>query len=177
MPLLSQPWRAIGPDLPPGAAVSALRGIGFFGGAATATPLLVLALWAAAGLILVALPTAATRGRVTMRLRRPRRSLPADPTPPSTRSAVIRCPVPGDLARLPSRRSAAARHQEGPVRGCYSSRPQARAFTRNLAYRNMSSPTDSGLRFSARFIDALQPFGETVLSSHASAIEHVEVSL
>lgn len=56
-PLLAQPWRGIGPYLPPGAAVSAMRGIGFFHGAATAAPLLVLAAWAVAGLVLVTLPT------------------------------------------------------------------------------------------------------------------------
>jgi hypothetical protein len=57
-PLLAQPWRAFGPYLPPGAAVNAMRGIGFFHGATTAPPLVVLAVWAAAGLILIALPTA-----------------------------------------------------------------------------------------------------------------------
>lgn len=56
-PLLAQPWRAIGPYLPPGAAVNTMRGIGFFHGAATAGPLLVLAAWAVAGLVLVTLPT------------------------------------------------------------------------------------------------------------------------
>ena len=58
IPLLAQPWRAVGPYLPPGAAVNAMRGVGFFHGAATGTPLLLLATWAVAGLILVTLPTA-----------------------------------------------------------------------------------------------------------------------
>jgi hypothetical protein len=62
-PLLAQPWRAIGPYLPPGAAVNALRGIGFFHGAAAGGPLLLLASWAAAGLLLVALPTTRTAAR------------------------------------------------------------------------------------------------------------------
>jgi hypothetical protein len=64
-PLLAQPWRAFGPYLPPGAAVNAMRGIGFFHGAATAPPLVVLAVWAAAGLILIALPTAGRHPRPT----------------------------------------------------------------------------------------------------------------
>src|ERR1022692_2655764 len=64
-PLLAQPWRAIGPYLPPGAAVNAMRGIGFFHGAAITAPLLVLAAWAAAGLALAALPLASPASRVT----------------------------------------------------------------------------------------------------------------
>jgi hypothetical protein len=63
VPLLAQPWRAIGPYLPPGAAVSAMRGVGFFHGAATGAPLLLLATWAAAGLVLVILPTTGRAGR------------------------------------------------------------------------------------------------------------------
>lgn len=50
--LLAQPWHALGPYLPPSAALSALRGITFFDGAATAEPLAVLACWAALGLLL-----------------------------------------------------------------------------------------------------------------------------
>ncbi|HEX9356699.1 MAG TPA: hypothetical protein VF933_23150 [Streptosporangiaceae bacterium] len=61
--LLAQPWRAIGPYLPPGAAVNAMRGAGFFPGAATGAPLLLLATWAVAGLILVALPTTGRAAR------------------------------------------------------------------------------------------------------------------
>lgn len=51
--LLPQPWRAFGPYLPPGAAVDALRGLTFFGGAAVGGPLAVLTCWALIGLILV----------------------------------------------------------------------------------------------------------------------------
>jgi hypothetical protein len=50
--LLAQPWRAMGPDLPPAAALSALRGITFFHGAAIGRPLTVLACWAAFGVLL-----------------------------------------------------------------------------------------------------------------------------
>lgn len=57
--LLAQPWRALGPYLPPGAALSALRGITFFGGAAIAQPLAVLACWGAAGLLLSVLAAVA----------------------------------------------------------------------------------------------------------------------
>jgi hypothetical protein len=57
--LLAQPWRAIGPDLPPAAALSALRGITFFGDAAIGRPLAVLACWAGLGALLAILvPTA-----------------------------------------------------------------------------------------------------------------------
>ena len=50
--LLAQPWRAVGPILPPAAALDALRGITFFGGAASGWPLTVLAAWAALGVLL-----------------------------------------------------------------------------------------------------------------------------
>jgi hypothetical protein len=50
--LLAQPWRAVGPDLPPAAALSVLRGITFFHGAAIGRPLTVLGCWAAFGLVL-----------------------------------------------------------------------------------------------------------------------------
>lgn len=63
VPLLAQPWRVIGPYLPPGAAVNAMRGVGFFHGAATGPPLLLLATWAAAGLVLVTLPTTGRAAR------------------------------------------------------------------------------------------------------------------
>ena len=62
-PLLAQPWPAIGPYLPSGAAVNAMRGVGFFHGAATGAPLLLLATWAAAGLVLVTLPTTGRAAR------------------------------------------------------------------------------------------------------------------
>jgi hypothetical protein len=63
VPLLAQPWRAIGPYLPPGAVVNAMRGVGFFHGAGTGAPLLVLVAWAAAGLLLAALPTTGRAGQ------------------------------------------------------------------------------------------------------------------
>ena len=60
--LLVQPWRAVGPGLPPAAALDALRGITFFDGAAIGWPLTVLACWAALGALLaVVLPAAGGR--------------------------------------------------------------------------------------------------------------------
>ena len=60
--LLAQPWRAVGPDLPPAAALSVLRGITFFGDAAIGRPLAVLACWAGLGALLALLvPAAAAR--------------------------------------------------------------------------------------------------------------------
>jgi hypothetical protein len=63
--LLPQPWRAMGPGLPPAAALDALRGITFFDGAAIAGPLTVLACWAALGALLAVLTPAliGARGR------------------------------------------------------------------------------------------------------------------
>lgn len=54
--LLAQPWRAIGPYLPPAATLNALRGVTFFNGAAIGGPLAVLAGWSALGLVLLGLP-------------------------------------------------------------------------------------------------------------------------
>ncbi|MFC8043615.1 hypothetical protein [Nocardia sp. NPDC057353] len=51
--LLPQPWSAIGQALPPGAAVSLLRSVAFFDGAAAGGPLLVLLIWAGAALALL----------------------------------------------------------------------------------------------------------------------------
>lgn len=51
--LLPDGWRAIGPLLPPGAGITALRNTAYFDGAALAQPLLVLAAFAAAGLLLL----------------------------------------------------------------------------------------------------------------------------
>jgi hypothetical protein len=59
--LLAEPWRTVGPYLPPAAALDALRGITFFGGAATAGPLAVLACWSVLGVLLVAAGSASTR--------------------------------------------------------------------------------------------------------------------
>lgn len=54
--LLAQPWRAIGPYLPPAATLDTLRGVTFFDGAAIGAPLAVLAGWSALGLILLGVP-------------------------------------------------------------------------------------------------------------------------
>jgi hypothetical protein len=59
--LLPQPWGEIGQALPPGAGVSAIRSAEFLGGAGIGTPLLVLSIWAAAGLLLILV--GALRGR------------------------------------------------------------------------------------------------------------------
>jgi hypothetical protein len=48
-------WGALGQMLPPGAGGSLLRSTAFFDGAAAARPLLILAVWLAAGLLLAAL--------------------------------------------------------------------------------------------------------------------------
>lgn len=53
--MLPQPWGDLGQLMPPGAAVSAIRSMAFFDGAGAVTPLLVLAIWLAVGLALVAL--------------------------------------------------------------------------------------------------------------------------
>ncbi len=49
--LLPEPWRTLGGLLPPGAAVDALRSVVFFDGAQVGTPLVVLGVWAAAGVL------------------------------------------------------------------------------------------------------------------------------
>jgi hypothetical protein len=64
--LLPEPWGAIGQFLPPGAGATLLRSMAFFDGAGGTVPAVVLASWALAGLVLVA-------------LRGPRRTAPADP--------------------------------------------------------------------------------------------------
>lgn len=57
--LLPEPWRAVSGWLPPGAGVSALRGVGFFDGAATRGPLLLLGGWALVGMVLCLVPVPA----------------------------------------------------------------------------------------------------------------------
>jgi hypothetical protein len=49
-------WRAVGPLLPPGAGATALRNVAYFDGAALATPLIVLAAFAALGAVLLLAP-------------------------------------------------------------------------------------------------------------------------
>jgi hypothetical protein len=59
--MLPQPWRVMGPGLPPAAALDAIRGVTFFHGAAIATPMTVLACWAALGALLLLTPAPAPR--------------------------------------------------------------------------------------------------------------------
>jgi len=60
--LLASPWNVIGQGLPPGAGLSAARGMIYLDGANVAGPLTVLATWAAAGVLLM-LAGAALRQR------------------------------------------------------------------------------------------------------------------
>jgi hypothetical protein len=53
---LATPWREIGQAMPPGAGSQLLRSVSFFEGAGSLTPWVVLAGWAAVGLLLLALP-------------------------------------------------------------------------------------------------------------------------
>jgi hypothetical protein len=53
---LASPWQEIGQAMPPGAGAQLVRSVSFFDGAASAGPWLVLTAWAAAGLVLLALP-------------------------------------------------------------------------------------------------------------------------
>jgi hypothetical protein len=57
--LLVEPWRTVGPYLPPSAALNVLRGITFFDGAAIGRPLAILACWAALGVLVVVAGSAA----------------------------------------------------------------------------------------------------------------------
>jgi hypothetical protein len=50
-------WRAVGPDLPPAAALDALRGVTFFDGAAIVSSMAVLVGWSILGAVLVLAPT------------------------------------------------------------------------------------------------------------------------
>ncbi|RJL34622.1 ABC transporter permease [Bailinhaonella thermotolerans] len=53
---LPEPWRALGPFLPPGAGTDLLRGVAYFDGAGVAGSLAVLAAWVAAGALLLLVP-------------------------------------------------------------------------------------------------------------------------
>lgn len=53
---LASPWREIGQSFPPGAGSQLLRSVAFFDGSGSLAPWAVLAAWAAAGLLLLALP-------------------------------------------------------------------------------------------------------------------------
>lgn len=57
--MLPAGWGALGQWLPPGAGVTALRGVAFFDGAGSGMPLLVLGGWALLGLVLLVLPVSA----------------------------------------------------------------------------------------------------------------------
>lgn len=59
--MLPQPWGELGQLMPPGAAVTAARSVGFFDSAAIGTPVLVLSIWFVAGLALVAIGWAGLR--------------------------------------------------------------------------------------------------------------------
>ncbi|MFI0482003.1 hypothetical protein [Actinomadura sp. 9N215] len=61
--LLPQPWGDIGQLLPPGAAVTLLRSAAFFDGANAAGPVAVLAAWAVAGFVLLAVGDLRGRAR------------------------------------------------------------------------------------------------------------------
>jgi hypothetical protein len=61
--LLAEPWRTVGPYLPPAAALNALRGITYFDAAAIGRPLAILACWAVLGVLLVAVVSTAARAR------------------------------------------------------------------------------------------------------------------
>jgi hypothetical protein len=54
--LLPEPWRTMGPGLPPAAALDALRGATFFDGAAIAASMAVLVGWALFGALLLLVP-------------------------------------------------------------------------------------------------------------------------
>lgn len=61
--LLPRPWGQLGQWLPPGAGATLLRAVDYFAGARSAGLWATLAIWAAAGLALVALSAARTRSR------------------------------------------------------------------------------------------------------------------
>ena len=63
--MLPRPWGQIGQWLPPGAGSTLLRSVGYFGAARSAGLWATLAIWAAAGLALVALSAARLRGRAS----------------------------------------------------------------------------------------------------------------
>lgn len=68
--MLPAGWAGLGQGLPPGAVVAALRAVSGFGGTGAAAPLTVLAVWIAAGLVLLA---------VGDLVRRPRETTPPEP--------------------------------------------------------------------------------------------------
>ena len=57
---LASPWREIGQAMPPGAGAQLVRSVSFFDGAGSVGPWWVLIAWAAAGLVLLALPRRST---------------------------------------------------------------------------------------------------------------------
>ncbi|MFJ3221855.1 ABC transporter permease [Streptomyces sp. NPDC086783] len=75
--LLPEPVGVMGQWLPPGAAVSLLRSVSFFDGAAATTPALTLTWWAALGLGAVLLRASLTRRRTATRPATEREPVPA----------------------------------------------------------------------------------------------------
>jgi hypothetical protein len=61
--MLPSGWGALGQLLPPGAAGTALRSVSFFDGAGATRPLVVLACWLLAGVLLCGLGALRSRGR------------------------------------------------------------------------------------------------------------------
>lgn len=77
--LLASPWREIGQSMPPGAGSQVLRSVSFFDGAGASAGWVVLAAWALAGLVLLALPRRRGAGAPTEAV--PAEPLPAEPAP------------------------------------------------------------------------------------------------
>ena len=77
-PLLASPWNVIGQGLPPSAGLSAARGVVYLGGVDLTGPLVVLAMYAAAGTLLTLAATAWRRHRAAARAPQP-----AEPLPPT----------------------------------------------------------------------------------------------
>ncbi|HUN30449.1 MAG TPA: hypothetical protein VMU95_00400 [Trebonia sp.] len=73
-PLLASPWNVIGKGLPPSAALSVARGVVYLGGANLTGPLIVLASYAGAGILLTLAATGWPRRRSVSRA--PRRAAP-----------------------------------------------------------------------------------------------------
>ncbi|WP_194819153.1 hypothetical protein [Nocardia sp. XZ_19_385] len=76
--MLPQPWGAIGQLLPPGAAANLLRSVAFFDNAGATKPLVVLVIWAALALTLLALGFLKSRGATPAE---PASSPKSDPVP------------------------------------------------------------------------------------------------
>lgn len=53
---MPQPWRAVGPQIPTGAATSAIRDVAYFPAASIARPVLMIAVWLVAGAAVALVP-------------------------------------------------------------------------------------------------------------------------